>query len=67
MNAKAWEESPWVLRQLDQIGEKSVKRLAEHDIASIDDVRRTEASRIEIVRITSYLITQYIFVEMSDD
>ncbi|EGG08721.1 uncharacterized protein MELLADRAFT_84583 [Melampsora larici-populina 98AG31] len=49
VNAKAWEGSPWVLRQLDQIGEKSVKRMAESNICTIDQVRKTDASRIEMV------------------
>ncbi|KAG0143739.1 hypothetical protein CROQUDRAFT_108963 [Cronartium quercuum f. sp. fusiforme G11] len=49
VNAKAWEGTPWVLRQLDQIGEKSVKRLAENNLISIDDIRNTSAARIEII------------------
>ncbi|KAH9814645.1 Sec63 Brl domain-containing protein [Melampsora americana] len=49
VNAKAWEGSPWVLRQLDQIGEKSVKRMAESNICTIDQVRKTDASRIEMI------------------
>ncbi|PLW09799.1 hypothetical protein PCASD_18158 [Puccinia coronata f. sp. avenae] len=47
--AKAWDDSPWVLRQLDQIGEKSVKRLVDSGISTIDQLQNTSNHRIELI------------------
>ncbi|KZT27339.1 P-loop containing nucleoside triphosphate hydrolase protein [Neolentinus lepideus HHB14362 ss-1] len=45
--AKAWEDRPVVLRQVEQIGDKSIKVLAEHGITSLDALRRQDPLRIE--------------------
>ncbi|KAJ8700486.1 ATP-dependent DNA helicase MER3 [Pleurotus ostreatus] len=47
LTAKAWEDRPVVLRQIEQIGEKSLKVLAEHGVASIDSLRVQDTLRIE--------------------
>ncbi|KAK7034084.1 ATP-dependent DNA helicase MER3, partial [Paramarasmius palmivorus] len=47
--AKAWEDRPVVLRQLDSIGEKSIKILAEHGIVSIETLRKQDALRLEML------------------
>ncbi|KAI9628504.1 hypothetical protein H4Q26_018032 [Puccinia striiformis f. sp. tritici PST-130] len=44
----AWDDSPWVMRQLDQIGEKSVKRLVDSGISTIDKLQNTSNHRIEL-------------------
>lgn len=49
VTAKAWDDSPWVLRQLDQIGEKSVKRLVESGISTIDTLQNTSNHRVEMI------------------
>ncbi|KAJ7578472.1 Sec63 Brl domain-containing protein [Mycena floridula] len=45
--AKAWEDRPVVLRQIDSIGEKSIKVLAEHKITSLELLRAQSPLRIE--------------------
>ncbi|KAJ3837994.1 P-loop containing nucleoside triphosphate hydrolase protein [Lentinula raphanica] len=45
--AKAWEDRPVVLRQIDSIGEKSLKVLAEHGITSISTLRKQDPLRLE--------------------
>ncbi|KAF5380937.1 hypothetical protein D9615_004089 [Tricholomella constricta] len=47
LTAKAWEDRPVVLRQLEQIGEKSIKVLAEHGISSIAQLLKQDALRID--------------------
>ncbi|KAK7467467.1 ATP-dependent DNA helicase MER3 [Stygiomarasmius scandens] len=47
--AKAWEDRPVVLRQIESIGEKSLKVLAEHGITSIETLRRQDSLRLEIL------------------
>ncbi|KAH9450619.1 hypothetical protein Pst134EB_018149 [Puccinia striiformis f. sp. tritici] len=49
VTAKAWDDSPWVMRQLDQIGEKSVKRLVDSGISTIDKLQNTSNHRIELI------------------
>ncbi|KAF7778611.1 hypothetical protein Agabi119p4_2956 [Agaricus bisporus var. burnettii] len=49
LNAKAWEDRATVLRQIDQIGEKSLKVLAEHGITTLDLLRQQPPARIEIL------------------
>lgn len=49
MTAKAWEASSAVLRQLDHIGEKSCRLLADRGINTIEDIRRCEHFRIETI------------------
>ncbi|KAJ3970368.1 hypothetical protein EV361DRAFT_802192 [Lentinula raphanica] len=44
--AKAWEDRPVVLRQIDSIGEKSYV-LAEHGITSISTLRKQDPLRLE--------------------
>ncbi|KAG1891431.1 P-loop containing nucleoside triphosphate hydrolase protein [Suillus subluteus] len=47
LNAKAWEDRPIVLRQLEYIGEKSIKILAENHISSIPKLLSTSPLRLE--------------------
>ncbi|KIJ69181.1 hypothetical protein HYDPIDRAFT_24034 [Hydnomerulius pinastri MD-312] len=47
LNAKAWEDRPLVLRQIEHIGEKSVKALAENGIKTIQKLLQTSPLRIE--------------------
>ncbi|KAF9227710.1 P-loop containing nucleoside triphosphate hydrolase protein [Gyrodon lividus] len=47
LNAKAWEDRPLVLRQIEHIGEKSVKVLAENGINSIQKLLQTSPLRVE--------------------
>ena len=46
---KAWDFSPWVLRQLNGVGEKSIKVLAAGGICSIEDVVTSRPHRIELL------------------
>ncbi|KAF9075685.1 Sec63 Brl domain-containing protein [Rhodocollybia butyracea] len=45
--AKAWEDRHVVLRQIETIGEKSLKVLAEHGITSIPILRQQDSLRLE--------------------
>ncbi|KAK0497004.1 hypothetical protein EDD18DRAFT_1462647 [Armillaria luteobubalina] len=47
LTAKAWEDRPVVLRQIESIGEKSLKVLAEQGITSIDILRKQDSLRLE--------------------
>ncbi|KAJ7632951.1 Sec63 Brl domain-containing protein [Roridomyces roridus] len=47
LTAKAWEDRPVVLRQIESIGEKSLKVLAENGITSLALLRKQEPYRIE--------------------
>ncbi|KAJ3740516.1 hypothetical protein DFH05DRAFT_1509141 [Lentinula detonsa] len=47
--AKAWEDRPVVLRQIEYVGEKSLKVLAEHGITSIPILRKQDTLRLETV------------------
>ncbi|KAF8892445.1 hypothetical protein BD779DRAFT_1670146 [Infundibulicybe gibba] len=47
LTAKAWEDRPVVLRQIEQIGEKSLKVLAEHGITSLSALEKQDTLRIE--------------------
>ncbi|TCD63539.1 Sec63 [Steccherinum ochraceum] len=47
LHAKAWEDRATVLRQVEQVGEKSIKVLAEHGITSIASLRAQDTLRIE--------------------
>jgi ATP-dependent DNA helicase HFM1/MER3 len=65
LTAKVWEDSPIVLRQIEQIGEKSIKVitfpipmsfvdivwqvLAQNGIATLGALRETKPERIELV------------------
>ncbi|KAG2146850.1 Sec63 Brl domain-containing protein [Suillus bovinus] len=47
LHAKAWEDRPIVLKQLEYIGEKSIKILAENHISSIPKLLSTSPLRLE--------------------
>ncbi|KAL5476424.1 HFM1_2 [Sanghuangporus weigelae] len=47
--AKVWEDRPVVLKQIESIGEKSLKVLAEHGITSLKSLEKQEPSRIEML------------------
>ncbi|KZT02310.1 P-loop containing nucleoside triphosphate hydrolase protein [Laetiporus sulphureus 93-53] len=47
LNAKAWEDRYTVMRQVERIGEKSLKVLAEHNITSIDALRKADQLCLE--------------------
>ncbi|KII88121.1 hypothetical protein PLICRDRAFT_698570 [Plicaturopsis crispa FD-325 SS-3] len=47
LTARAWEDRPVVMRQIEQIGEKSLKVLAEAGIVSFPTLRKQNAHRIE--------------------
>ncbi|KAF8652668.1 hypothetical protein AX14_008392 [Amanita brunnescens Koide BX004] len=49
LSAKTWEDRPVVLRQIGQIGEKSLKVLAENGITSIQGLLRQPSFRIELL------------------
>ncbi|GAA5969973.1 hypothetical protein JCM11641_000215 [Rhodosporidiobolus odoratus] len=44
-----WDNSTFVLRQLEGIGEKSYKVLVDSDIRTFDDIRQAEPERLEII------------------
>ncbi|KAK4053120.1 ATP-dependent DNA helicase MER3 [Microbotryomycetes sp. JL201] len=46
--AKAWDNSPFVLRQLERIGEKSVKSLADRGISTLEALRSAEPHVLEM-------------------
>ena len=47
--ARVWDSSPLQLKQLDQIGNVTVRKLANAGINSIESLENTEANRIETV------------------
>ncbi|RPD80369.1 P-loop containing nucleoside triphosphate hydrolase protein [Lentinus tigrinus ALCF2SS1-7] len=49
LNAKAWEDRSVVFRQLDDIGLKSLKVLAEHNITSFAALRKMDPAHIEML------------------
>ncbi|THH08313.1 hypothetical protein EW145_g2777 [Phellinidium pouzarii] len=49
LTAKAWEDRPVVLKQIESIGEKSLKVLAEHGITSLQALRKQAPARIEML------------------
>ncbi|KAI5117308.1 hypothetical protein M0805_005536 [Coniferiporia weirii] len=49
LTAKAWEDRPVVLRQIESIGEKSLKVLAEHGITSFQILQKQDPTRIELL------------------
>lgn len=46
--AKVWDNSPWQMKQLDQIGIVAVRRLAAAGITSIEALELTEAHQIDM-------------------
>ncbi|KZT69812.1 P-loop containing nucleoside triphosphate hydrolase protein, partial [Daedalea quercina L-15889] len=49
VNAKAWEDRHFVLRQIDTIGEKSLQVLAGHGITTIAALRQQDPMRIDVM------------------
>ncbi|KLO07339.1 P-loop containing nucleoside triphosphate hydrolase protein [Schizopora paradoxa] len=49
LTAKAWEDRPVVLKQVDSIGEKSLKVLAEAGITTLQALKSQEPIRIEVL------------------
>ncbi|KAI0053920.1 P-loop containing nucleoside triphosphate hydrolase protein [Auriscalpium vulgare] len=49
LSAKTWEDRPTVLRQIDQIGEKSLQVLAEKGISNFDVLRKQDALRLGLL------------------
>ncbi|KAG8891132.1 Sec63, partial [Tulasnella sp. 408] len=49
LSAKAWDDRPIVLRQIPQIGEKSLKVLASAGIGTIGTLRVQEPHRLELL------------------
>lgn len=47
--ARVWDDSPLVLRQIDQLGPVAVRKLVAANINSIDDLELVEPGRIERV------------------
>ena len=45
---KVWDNSPWQMKQLDQIGTVAVRRLAATGITSIEALEFTEAHQIDM-------------------
>ncbi|EAU88744.2 ATP-dependent DNA helicase MER3 [Coprinopsis cinerea okayama7 len=45
--SKAWEDRPVVLRQIEHLGEKSIKILAENGITTLDKLRAQNPIRLE--------------------
>lgn len=46
--ARVWDNSPWQMKQLDQIGTIAVRKLAAAGITSIEDLQLTEAHQIDM-------------------
>lgn len=49
MNARAWDNSPYQMKQLTQIGPVAVRKLALGGINSIEALEAAESHRIEIL------------------
>ncbi|KAI0282118.1 Sec63 Brl domain-containing protein, partial [Russula aff. rugulosa BPL654] len=49
INAKVWEDRPSVLCQIETIGEKSMKILAEHGITNFERLRGQDPIRIDLL------------------
>ncbi|KAG8907978.1 Sec63 [Tulasnella sp. 403] len=49
LSAKAWDDRPIVLRQIPQIGEKSLKVLATSGVATIEALRKQPPHRLEML------------------
>lgn len=49
MGAKVWDNSPLQIKQLDQVGNVAVRKLASAGVNSIEMLESTEAHRIELV------------------
>ncbi|KAF7295289.1 DEAD/DEAH-box DNA helicase [Mycena indigotica] len=53
LTAKAWEDRPVVLKQIESIGEKSIKVLAENGITTLALLAKQDAHKIENVAMLS--------------
>ncbi|THH28499.1 hypothetical protein EUX98_g5689 [Antrodiella citrinella] len=60
LHAKTWEDRPNVLRQIVQIGEKSIKVLAQFGVNTIAMLRKQDTLRIEQVLYSVISILLYI-------
>ncbi|THH19463.1 hypothetical protein EW146_g1691 [Bondarzewia mesenterica] len=49
LEGKCWEDRPVVLRQIDKIGDKSIKVLAEHGITNFDSLRKQSPLRLDAI------------------
>ena len=49
LGSKVWDDSPLYLKQLEQIGDVSVRKLVNSGISTIEDLETTESSRIEMI------------------
>ena len=49
LGAKAWDDSPLHLKQLDQIGNVAVRKLANAGIVTVEELEHTEPYRIEML------------------
>jgi ATP-dependent DNA helicase HFM1/MER3 len=47
--ARVWDDSPMVLRQIEQIGPVAVRKLVDARITSIDELSSTDPGRLELV------------------
>lgn len=48
LGAKVWDNSPWQMKQLDQIGAVAVRKFAAAGITSIEALESTEAYQIDM-------------------
>lgn len=48
ISAKAWEDRPIVMRQVEHLGSKSIKTLAQHGITSLDLLGKADPRRLEM-------------------
>ncbi|GJJ12341.1 hypothetical protein Clacol_006582 [Clathrus columnatus] len=49
LSGKAWEDRPIVLRQIEQIGEKSIKVLTQNNIKTLAALRKVTPSQLELL------------------
>ncbi|KAF6764008.1 Sec63 Brl domain-containing protein [Ephemerocybe angulata] len=49
LNAKAWEDRPVVLRQIESLGDKGINILAERGITTLEKLRLQDPTRIELL------------------
>ncbi|TFY75843.1 hypothetical protein EWM64_g8169 [Hericium alpestre] len=49
LNAKAWEDRSTVFRQIEQIGDKSIKVLAENSITTFKTLRKQDPFQLELM------------------
>ncbi|KAI0076468.1 P-loop containing nucleoside triphosphate hydrolase protein [Panus rudis PR-1116 ss-1] len=49
LSAKSWEDRPTVLRQIEHLGERSIKVLAQHSITTFAALRKQDTLRLEML------------------